>query len=264
MSRDIVPRCVGTSFAVGAAAAVALPFMMLHRANPLVPPKLFRSRNFTVTNISTLVIYGALYVSLTFQGIFLIGTLGYNEQAAGIAGIPGTLFLVLLSTRFGKLAARLGPRLFMALGPAVMAIGILWLGPNSSSTAVAPRRRPRRPRHRSARRPLGRRAPRLPQRPLSARPHHGRGDRGSILHVRALGSSHARRRPRPPSRPRHRPSRAVAPSGESSDCGSVHGVGRDHHRRAATAATLLERQQAHRRDPSPIARRPHAESERDP
>jgi EmrB/QacA subfamily drug resistance transporter len=118
---------VVTSLAIGAIAAVALPFMMLHRANPLVPPRLFRSRNFTVTNISTLVIYGALYVSLTFQGIFLIGTLGYNEQAAGVAGIPGTLFLVLLSTRFGKLAARLGPRLFMAVGPAVMALGILWL-----------------------------------------------------------------------------------------------------------------------------------------
>ena len=115
------------SLAVGALAAVALPFMMTHRRDPLVPPKLFRSRNFTVTNISTLVIYGALYVGLTFEGIFLIGTLGYNEQAAGIAGIPATLFLVLLSTRFGKLAAERGPRLFMALGPAVMALGILWL-----------------------------------------------------------------------------------------------------------------------------------------
>ena len=118
---------VVVSLVVGGVAVVALPFMMLYRRNPLVPPKLFRSRNFTVTNISTLVIYGALYVSLTFQGIFLIGTLGYNEQAAGIAGIPSTLFLVLLSTRFGRLAARLGPRLFMTLGPALMALGIVWL-----------------------------------------------------------------------------------------------------------------------------------------
>jgi EmrB/QacA subfamily drug resistance transporter len=118
---------VVVSLAVGALAAIALPFMMTHRRDPLVPPKLFRSRNFTITNISTLVIYGALYVGLTFQGIFMIGTLGYNEQAAGVAGIPGTLFLVLLSTRFGKLAAKRGPRLFMTLGPAVMAVGILWL-----------------------------------------------------------------------------------------------------------------------------------------
>jgi EmrB/QacA subfamily drug resistance transporter len=115
------------ALAVGALCAVALPFMMLLRRDPLVPPRLFRSRNFTVTNISTLVIYGALYVSLTFQGIFLIGTLGYNEQAAGVAGIPGSLFLVLFSTRFGALAAKHGPRIFMAAGPAIMAVGVLWL-----------------------------------------------------------------------------------------------------------------------------------------
>jgi len=119
------PVAVG-SLVVGAVAAVAFPFMMLRRRDPLVQPRLFRSRNFAVTNLSTLVIYGALYVSLTFQGIFLIGTLGYNEQAAGIAGLPSTLLLVLFSTRFGKLAARYGPRLFMTLGPAIMGLGLLW------------------------------------------------------------------------------------------------------------------------------------------
>ena len=115
------------SLAVGTVAAVALPFLMLGRENPLVPPWLFRSRNFTVTNLSTLVIYGALYVSLTFQGIFLIGVLGYNEPAAGLAGLPSTLLLVFLSTRFGALAARFGPRRFMAVGPAVMGVSLLWL-----------------------------------------------------------------------------------------------------------------------------------------
>jgi EmrB/QacA subfamily drug resistance transporter len=114
------------SLAAGAVAAVALPFLMTRRSDPLVPPALFRSRNFTVTNLSTFVIYGALYVALTFLGIFLIGTLGYNEQAAGIALIPGSLPLVLFSSRFGKLAARHGPRLFMSIGPAIMAVGLLW------------------------------------------------------------------------------------------------------------------------------------------
>jgi EmrB/QacA subfamily drug resistance transporter len=115
------------SLAVGAVATVAFPVMMVKRKHPLVPPSLFRSRNFTVTNLSTFVIYGALYVFLTFNGLFLIGTLGYNEPAAGIAGLPATLFLVLFSTRFGKLAARYGPRLFMSLGPAIMALGLLYL-----------------------------------------------------------------------------------------------------------------------------------------
>jgi EmrB/QacA subfamily drug resistance transporter len=115
------------ALAIGAVATVAFPIMMLKRGNPLVPPSMFRSRNFTVTNIGTFVIYGALYVFITFQGLFLIGTLGYNEPAAGIAGLPATLFLVLFSTRFGKLAARYGPRLFMSLGPAIMAFGLLYL-----------------------------------------------------------------------------------------------------------------------------------------
>src|SRR5919106_1381511 len=114
-------------WAGAAAATVAFPIMMVKRDHPLVPPSLFRSRNFTVTNISTFVIYGALYVFITFQGLFLIGTLGYNEPAAGIAGLPATLFLVLFSTRFGRLAARYGPRLFMAAGPAIMALGLLYL-----------------------------------------------------------------------------------------------------------------------------------------
>src|SRR4029450_6802521 len=115
------------SLVIGVVAAVALPLLMTRRSDPLVPPRLFRSRNFTVTNISTFVIYGALYVTLTFLGIFMIGTLGYNEQAAGIALVPSSLFLVLFSSRIGKLAARFGPRLFMSLGPAIMALGLLWL-----------------------------------------------------------------------------------------------------------------------------------------
>jgi EmrB/QacA subfamily drug resistance transporter len=123
------------SLAVGGVAAIAFPIMMLRREDPLVPPSLFRSRNFTVTNLSTFVIYGALYVTLTFQGLFLIGTLGYNEPAAGVAGLPATLFLVLFSTRFGKLAARYGPRLFMAAGPAVMGLGLLWLTRFPASSA---------------------------------------------------------------------------------------------------------------------------------
>jgi EmrB/QacA subfamily drug resistance transporter len=111
---------------VGAVAAVVFPFLMMHSTHPLVPLNLFRSRNFAVTNISTLLIYGALYVTFAFVVIYLQGALGYNPAAAGLVGIPGTLFLALGSTRFGKLAARYGPRLFMSLGPAIMGLGVLW------------------------------------------------------------------------------------------------------------------------------------------
>lgn len=122
------------ALAVGAVSAVAFPFLMMRSAHPLVPLELFRSRNFTVTNISTLLIYGALYVTFAFVTIYVIGTLGYNPAAAGLVGIPGTLLLVLFSTRFGKLAARYGPRIFMSLGPAIMGLGILWFARLPAST----------------------------------------------------------------------------------------------------------------------------------
>jgi MFS family permease len=106
---------------------VVFPFLMRRRPDPLVPLGLFRSRHFTVTNISTFLIYGALYVYFYYLALFTQGTLGYTAVAAGLVGLPGGLLLTLFSPRFGTLAARLGPRRFMAAGPVVMALGLLWL-----------------------------------------------------------------------------------------------------------------------------------------
>ena len=114
------------SLAAGAVAAVAFPLLMARSSNPLVPLALFRSRNFTITNVSTLLIYGAIYVMIQFLALFAIGVLGFNEVGFGIAVIPTDLFLAFFSTRFGALADRYGPRLFMAAGPALMGLGLLW------------------------------------------------------------------------------------------------------------------------------------------
>jgi EmrB/QacA subfamily drug resistance transporter len=114
------------ALALGVLSTIALPFYMARAPHPLIPLSLFRSRNFTVTNISTLVIYGALYVTFYYLTLFMQGTIGYTAAAAGLAGIPGSLFLTFLSARFGALAGRVGSRLFMAVGPAIMALGVLW------------------------------------------------------------------------------------------------------------------------------------------
>jgi len=62
-----------------------------------------------------------------FNSLFLQGTIGYTASAAGLSGIPGSAFLVIFSSRFGGLAGRYGPRRFMAVGPALMGAGLLWL-----------------------------------------------------------------------------------------------------------------------------------------
>jgi EmrB/QacA subfamily drug resistance transporter len=110
----------------GLATAGLIPYFRRVR-NPLIPLGLFRFRNFSVTNISTFFIYGALYVTFQYMALFLQGTLGYNAAAAGLATLPVGLFLALFSTRFGILAARHGPRLFMVVGPALMGVAMLFL-----------------------------------------------------------------------------------------------------------------------------------------
>ncbi len=112
---------------VGVLGAVAFPILMARSPNPLVPLRLFRSREFAVINLSTLLIYGALYVTLGFQGLFLQGTLGYTAFAAGTIGLPVGLMLTFLSTRVGSLAGRVGSRPFLTGGPILMALGLLWL-----------------------------------------------------------------------------------------------------------------------------------------
>jgi MFS family permease len=114
---------------------------MARRRNPLIPLSLFRSRAFSTINISTLLIYGALYALGYNSALFVQGTLGYTATAAGLMGVPGTLLLAGLSPRFGTLAGRYGPRIFLIVGPLVMAAAVL-LYARIPATSTAWRLRP--------------------------------------------------------------------------------------------------------------------------
>ncbi|ROS78292.1 EmrB/QacA subfamily drug resistance transporter [Curtobacterium sp. PhB130] len=92
---------------------------------PLVPLGLFRARNFAVGNIATLSIYGALGMVGFVVTLFLQEVWGFPAWLAGLATLPPTVVLLLLSTTVGGFAGRYGPRWFMAAGPAIAAIGAL-------------------------------------------------------------------------------------------------------------------------------------------
>jgi EmrB/QacA subfamily drug resistance transporter len=129
------------ALALGAVAALVFPFQMRRSPNPLVPLSLFASRNFAVLNLSTFLIYGALYVSGYYQSLFFQGTLGYTALAAGAVGLPVGLLLTLLSARVGALSSRHGIRPFLTAGPLGMALGLLWMAripPNSPAWTAHP------------------------------------------------------------------------------------------------------------------------------
>ena len=94
----------------------------------MLPLALFRSRNFSVGNLSTLGIYGGLGAAIFFATIYLQQVAGYSPIAAGLALMPITLVMWMLSSRFGRLSDRIGPRLPMGVGPIVAGIGLIWMG----------------------------------------------------------------------------------------------------------------------------------------
>jgi EmrB/QacA subfamily drug resistance transporter len=96
-------------------------------AQPMLELGLFRHRNFAVGNLETLAMYGGLSILFFFLVIFLQQVAGYSALRSGLTTIPVTLVMFVLSRRFGALADRYGPRLFMGAGPLIGAAGILLL-----------------------------------------------------------------------------------------------------------------------------------------
>ena len=113
---------------IGGVIASALFILHEKRARmPMMPLGLFRSRNFAIGNISTLTLYAGLGGALFFLGLYLQQVAGYSPVEAGAAFLPLTLIMFTLSRRWGALADRLGPRLFMGIGPIVAGCGLLLL-----------------------------------------------------------------------------------------------------------------------------------------
>jgi EmrB/QacA subfamily drug resistance transporter len=94
---------------------------------PMMPLSLFKARNFAVGNLTTLALYGGLGVATFFLVLFLQQVGGYTPLEAGLALLPITIIVFLLARRFGMLADRMGPHLFMGGGPIVAGLGLLLL-----------------------------------------------------------------------------------------------------------------------------------------
>ena len=94
---------------------------------PMVKLELFRRRNFAIGNLETLAMYAGISILFFYLVIYLQQVAGYSALRSGLVTLPVTIEMFVLSRRFGALADRLGPRLFMGFGPLVAAGGILLL-----------------------------------------------------------------------------------------------------------------------------------------
>lgn len=92
---------------------------------PLMPLSLFAVRNFGVGNVATTFIYAALSIGGFIVVLFLQQVAGFPATLAALALLPVSALNITLSSWFGSLAGRFGPRWFMAFGPTLGGIGYL-------------------------------------------------------------------------------------------------------------------------------------------
>jgi len=112
-------------FGIGIVSFVTFVLRQRTTKHPMLPLGLFAVRNFSVGNIATTLVYAALSLGGFLVTVFLQEVGGFTATAAGLALLPTTIISILLSSFFGTLAGRYGPRLFMGIGPIIGGIGYL-------------------------------------------------------------------------------------------------------------------------------------------
>ncbi len=96
-------------------------------SHPMLPLSLFSRRNFSFANIETFTVYAGLSTLTFFLILFVQQIAGYSALQSGMALLPITIVLFVLSRLVGRLTIRLGPRLFMGAGPLICAVSLLGL-----------------------------------------------------------------------------------------------------------------------------------------
>ncbi|GAA3979354.1 MFS transporter [Actinomadura viridis] len=140
------PGIIGTSAVLGVAGAAAFVFVERARGRgrslpgtrwsrggreaprPMLPLEVFGSRQFTAVNVVTFVVYGGMGVMFFLFVLNLQVVSGFSAVAAGTALLPVTVLMLLLSSRAGAVAQRIGPRLPMTAGLVVAAGGMVLVG----------------------------------------------------------------------------------------------------------------------------------------
>jgi predicted MFS family arabinose efflux permease len=112
---------------VGLAALAGFAFWERTTTHPMTPPRLTRNRIFVGLNIATLLIYAALSIMFFLVSFDLVDRRGLTSTDAGLAFLPFTLGVGVLSQPFGALADKVGARAMLIAGPLGVALAMFFL-----------------------------------------------------------------------------------------------------------------------------------------
>lgn len=120
---------VAASGVLGTAALAGFVRWQQRSKDPMLPLPLFVFRNFAAANLVTAFVYGGLTLGSLAIVLYSQEIGGYSATATGLATLPIPVLSFLFAGHVGRLSERIGPRVFLIVGPAVAGIGLLLIRP---------------------------------------------------------------------------------------------------------------------------------------
>ncbi|OBA59498.1 MFS transporter [Mycobacterium sp. 1100029.7] len=114
-----------TPLVIGIAASAGFVGWQRRARYPMLPLPLFTFRNFAAANLVTAFVYGALTLGSLAIALYIQEVGGYSATAAGLATLPIPVVSFVFARHVGRISARMGPRAFLIVGPALAGLGLL-------------------------------------------------------------------------------------------------------------------------------------------
>src|SRR6476646_9366237 len=130
-SAEIVGSLVG-----GSVVLALFVFWELRARAPMLPMRFFRSRAFTLTNVSSLFMFFGMFGSIFLLAQFFQTVQGYSPLQAGVRILPWTAMPIFIAPIAGAMSDRIGGQRIMGVGLALQAIGIGWIAAVSTPTVA--------------------------------------------------------------------------------------------------------------------------------
>jgi EmrB/QacA subfamily drug resistance transporter len=115
----LIALCAGT---IMLAAFLCVEYRRGQRA--MMPLALFKGRCFSGLNLLTFLLYGAFGAAMLLLPYVLITSGGYSPVQTGLAMLPLPILMTAVSPTMGGLAAKIGPRIPLTIGPIIVAAGM--------------------------------------------------------------------------------------------------------------------------------------------
>jgi EmrB/QacA subfamily drug resistance transporter len=128
-------------FVVSAVFLGAFVYAETKVAEPILPPRLFRNRNFTVAQILSFLVGAGMFGAVNFLPQYMQNVRGASATASGLLLLPLMFGMLVVMIATGQITSRTGRfREFPIIGSAMMVAGmllLLMLGVNTSTVVAS-------------------------------------------------------------------------------------------------------------------------------